>query len=68
VALPEGEVTARTALIKFARLDKSAGLLGRGVLRFDLRNPGQMTVRLPRSPGEPIIPDPQAAPAVPQQG
>ena len=59
VALPEGEEAARTALVKFARLDKESGLLGRGIVRFDLRKPGQMTVRLPRAPGEPIAPQPQ---------
>jgi cell division protein FtsQ len=59
VVLPEGENQARDVLAKFARLDKSSGLLGRGILRFDLRKPGQMTVRLPRSPGEPIAPDTQ---------
>jgi cell division protein FtsQ len=50
------------ALAKFARADKQSGLLGRGIVRFDLRVPGQMTVRLPRSPGEPIVPPPAAAP------
>jgi cell division protein FtsQ len=59
VALPEGEDAARAALTKFARLDKQSGLLGRGILRFDLRKPGQMTVRLPRAPGEPIAPQPK---------
>jgi cell division protein FtsQ len=58
VSLPEGESLASTALIKFAQMDKSAGLLGRGILRFDLRIPGKMTVRLPREPGEPIVPEP----------
>ncbi|WP_118856310.1 cell division protein FtsQ/DivIB [Sphingomonas mesophila] len=47
VALPEGNADARKALAKFARLDKSAGLLGRGIVRFDLRVPGKMIVRLP---------------------
>lgn len=61
LALPEGEDSARTALTKFARLDKSAGLLGRGIVRFDLRIPGKMTVRLPRAPGEPIAGEPQQA-------
>lgn len=56
VALPEGDDAAKTALTKFARLDKSAGLLGRGIVRFDLRVPGKMIVRLPRAPGEPIVP------------
>ncbi|MFL6734126.1 MAG: cell division protein FtsQ/DivIB [Sphingomicrobium sp.] len=50
VALPEGETAARTAIQKFAAMDKSAGLLGRGLLRFDLRLPGKMTVRLPNAP------------------
>lgn len=54
--LPEGAGAAATALAKFAKIDKSAGLLGRGILRFDLRIPGKMTVRLP----------PTANPASPQ--
>ena len=58
VALPEGEALASDALVRFAKMDKSAGLLGRGMLRFDLRIPGKMTVRLPREPGEPIVPEP----------
>ncbi|MFL6743723.1 MAG: cell division protein FtsQ/DivIB [Sphingomicrobium sp.] len=56
VALPEGAKEARTALQKFARADRSTGLLGRGIVRFDLRVPGKMIVRLPRAPGEPIQP------------
>ncbi len=58
VALPEGTAAAKAALAKFARLDKSAGLLGRGIVRVDLRIPGKMIVRLPRGPGEPILPEP----------
>jgi cell division protein FtsQ len=61
VALPEGEHAAKAALVKFARNDKESGLLGRGIIRFDLRVPGQMTVRLPRAPGEPVVPKPQQA-------
>ena len=56
VSLPEGEDPAKEALTKFARLDKQSGLLGRGIVRFDLRVPGKMIVRLPRAPGEPIVP------------
>lgn len=56
IALPEGDEAAATALAKFAEKDKAAGLLGRGMTRFDLRKPGQMTVRLARQPGEPILP------------
>lgn len=56
IVLPEGDSTAREALAKFVKLDRSAGLLGRGLVRFDLRVPGKMTVRLPRAPGEAITP------------
>jgi cell division protein FtsQ len=59
VALPEGDSAARAALTKFAKLDKSTGLLGRGIVRFDLRMPDKMIVRLPRAPGEPIVPAPK---------
>jgi cell division protein FtsQ len=62
VALPEGEDEARTALVKFAQHDKSDGLLGRGIVRFDLRIPGKMIVRLPHAPGE------QPAAATQKQG
>ena len=61
VALPEGETTAHTALDKFAKADRSSGLLGRGIVWFDLRKPGQMTVRLPHKPGEPAPADKPAA-------
>ena len=55
VALPEGYDSARVALMKFARHDKESGLLGRGMVRFDLRVPGKMIVRLPH-PLEPPKP------------
>lgn len=51
IALPEGQDAAKKALRKFADLDKSTGLLGRGLLRFDLRLPGKMVVRFPNPPG-----------------
>ena len=57
VALPEGEAAARAALAKFAKADQTNGLLGRGLVRFDLRIPGKMIVRLPRAPGESIAPE-----------
>jgi cell division protein FtsQ len=50
VALPEGEAMARSALTKFAKVDRSSGLLGRGLIRFDLRIPDKMIVRLPTIP------------------
>ena len=49
VALPEGDDAARSALDKFAKFDKQSGLLGRGIVRFDLRVPGKMIVRLPHA-------------------
>lgn len=61
VALPEGYQAARVALDKFARADKQNGLLGRGMVRFDLRVPGKMIVRLPHD----VEP---AKPAPPQEG
>jgi cell division protein FtsQ len=60
VALPEGDAAARQALIKFARADKQSSLLGHGMLRFDLRVPGKMIVRLPH----PIEPAPPPKPQV----
>lgn len=50
IALPEGDLPARQALAKFAKIDRSAGLLGRGLVRFDMRVPGKMIVRLPGTP------------------
>lgn len=61
VALPEGYDSAKAALDKFAKADKQSSLLGRGLVRFDLRVPGQMIVRLPHA----LEP---AKPAPPQQG
>lgn len=47
LALPEGEVAAAKALTKFAELDGSDRLLGRGYLRFDMRDPTRLVVRMP---------------------
>ena len=46
VSLPEGEAAARAALARFDGLDRTSGLLGKGFVRFDLRLPGRMTVRV----------------------
>ena len=59
VALPEGYPAARAALAKFARADRQSGLLGRGMVRFDLRVPGQMIVRLPHALEPVTSPKPQ---------
>jgi len=58
VALPEGDAAARTALLHFARGDKESGLLGHGVIRYDLRNwarDHKMTVQLPKG-AAPVAP------------
>ena len=45
--LPEGEAAAMRALGKFAALDGKDRLLGRGYLRFDMRDPVKLVVRMP---------------------
>jgi cell division protein FtsQ len=47
VSLPEGEDAAGKALQRFAKMDRSVGLLGRDMIRFDLRVPGKLIVRVP---------------------
>ena len=46
LALPEGEATAAKALAKFAAMDGVDRLLGRGFVRFDMRDPTKMFVRV----------------------
>jgi cell division protein FtsQ len=45
LVLPEGAAAA-SALARFDALDRKTALLGHGYSRFDLRLPGQMTVRV----------------------
>ncbi|WP_426265587.1 cell division protein FtsQ/DivIB [Sphingomonas sp. LHG3443-2] len=47
VSLPETAAAATKALKRFAKMDRSVGLLGRDMIRFDLRVPGKMIVRVP---------------------
>ncbi|WP_086607954.1 cell division protein FtsQ/DivIB [Erythrobacter donghaensis] len=51
LALPEGEVAAASALVKFARLDGQNRLLGGKVLAFDMRSPPRLYMRLPEAVG-----------------
>lgn len=44
--LPEGEAAAAKALVKFAQMDGTLGLLGKGYARFDLRDPTKLVVRM----------------------
>lgn len=62
LALPEGEAAARRALGKFASMDQSVQLLGRGYVRIDMRDPKRMLVRLPGDPGSTV---PDIAPPAP---
>ncbi len=63
LALPEGAAEARDAYAKFARKDQEERLLGRGFVRFDMRNPGQMVVRTTTDPGAKIEDPAPPAPA-----
>lgn len=47
LSLPEGETEAKAALAKFAHMDGANRLLGRGILRFDMRDPNRFVLRLP---------------------
>jgi cell division protein FtsQ len=66
LALPEGEDEAARALVKFARLDGSQRLLGRGFLRFDMRDPTRFVARVDRQvraiDGTTATPQPAPAP------
>ncbi|MBT2188024.1 cell division protein FtsQ/DivIB [Sphingobium nicotianae] len=65
--LPEGEAEAAAALVNFARMDGVDRLLGRGVLRFDMRDPSRFVLRLPPGHGKndaPAITAPSAGTAV----
>ncbi|MEH3039663.1 MAG: FtsQ-type POTRA domain-containing protein [Sphingomonas paucimobilis] len=46
LVLPEGEKESARALVKFAQLDGTLGLLGKGYDRFDLRDPTKLVVRM----------------------
>ncbi|HET8612874.1 MAG TPA: cell division protein FtsQ/DivIB [Sphingomonas sp.] len=65
LALPEGEEAARAAFAKFDRMDQAARLLGQGFVRFDMRLPGKVVVRVSKEPGHEIgdvQPPPNPAP------
>lgn len=58
LALPEGEEAAGKALVRFARMDGVQRLLGRGYVRFDMRDPTKFVARIDRS--MPSIDKPQS--------
>jgi cell division protein FtsQ len=47
LSLPEGGSSAAAALMKFAQLDGVNRLLGRGIVRFDMRDPERFVLRMP---------------------
>lgn len=49
LSLPEGAKAASVALVNFARMDGVNRLLGRGIVRFDMRDPDKFVLRLPKS-------------------
>lgn len=51
LSLPEGEEEAAAALVSFARMDGVNRLLGRGIVRFDMRDPDKFVLRLPHDRG-----------------
>lgn len=65
LALPEGEQAARRALKLFAQLDGAQGLLKRGFVRFDMRLPDKMVIRVTREPGKEAVPASAADNAMP---
>ena len=65
LTLPEGEEASR-AILRFARMDQQTQLLGRGFVRFDMRDSRRMIVRVSREPGSTVpdlaAPDPGPVP------
>jgi cell division protein FtsQ len=49
LSLPEGDKTSATALVNFARMDGVNRLLGRGIVKFDMRDPDRFILRLPQN-------------------
>ncbi len=47
LSLPEGEAESKKALANFARMDGMNRLLGRGIVRFDMRDPERFVLKLP---------------------
>ena len=63
--LPEGDEEAAKALTFFAQEDRRAGLLGKGLVSIDMRDPSKIVARVSREPGSKIeTPPPLAARSV----
>lgn len=55
LALPEGNSDAAAALMKFAQLEGVNHLLGRGIVRFDMRDPSRFVLRMPPDRTPPTV-------------
>ncbi len=64
LALPEGDQAAADALADFAKRDATYRLLGQGFVRFDMRVPGRIVVRVSKEPGRSITDDAATPPGV----
>lgn len=64
ISLPEGPA-AEAAILRFAALNRDTPMLGRGFVRFDLRLPDKMVVRVGGEPGQPVKPRPEPKPKAP---
>jgi cell division protein FtsQ len=47
LSLPAGEEAAKLALARFTHMEGSNRLLGRGIIRFDMRDPTKFVLRMP---------------------
>jgi cell division protein FtsQ len=65
ISLPEGPA-AEAAFLRFADIHRETPLLGRGFIRFDLRIPDKMVVRVAGEPGQPVKPRPVPKPPASQ--
>ena len=64
--LPEGEREAALAIRKFAALEGEQRLLNRGIVRFDMRVPGNMVIQRPQgAPGATATPGTAGVPGAP---
>ena len=69
LSLPEGDKGSAAALVNFARMDGVNRLLGRGIVKFDMRDPDRFVLRLPQGKVEdkPMATDGKTASAAPAE-
>lgn len=60
LALPEGDADASRALTKFAQMDGVRPLLGKGWIRFDMRDPTKLVARKPGQVSNRALTDPNS--------